>query len=352
MFFTPKLPYLATALLLHAMTFGSTAHADDVSVFLLAGQSNMSGRAPTSQLPAPLQAEQPDILFYYGGDGANPPSELINLRPGSGNTAQKFGPEIIFGRTVADEFSTESFAIIKHARGGTDLANEWDPETGNIFSDFQATVSEGLANITEAGHTPVIKGILWHQGESDTGNGVFTSNYEANLIDLIQSMRDEYGDEVPFFIGEIRRVNANSIIVADAQQAVAEADPFSFFVPADDLTFQDTLHFDAEGQIALGNRYAQAYIEAANTLHGDLNNDGFVGAEDIDIILSNWGDSVTSGDLSLGDADHSASVGQGDLDIVLLHWGEGTPPDVNIPEPASVLSLGSMILICMRRGTR
>ena len=56
------------------------------------------------------------------------------------------------------------------------------------------------------------------------------------------------------------------VTVADAQIAVANADPFASFVPASNLTFQDTYHFDADGQQILGERFAAAYLPEPATM--------------------------------------------------------------------------------------
>ncbi|XAM00292.1 autotransporter-associated beta strand repeat-containing protein [Phycisphaeraceae bacterium D3-23] len=74
--------------------------------------------------------------------------------------------------------------------------------------------------------------------------------------------------------------------------------------------------------------------------NGDLNGDGFVGVEDLDIILAHWGDTVVNGTLALGDADGSGVVGQGDLAVVQANFG--TSPGVNVPEPGTLalLALG------------
>ena len=75
-------------------------------------------------------------------------------------------------------------------------------------------------------------------------------------------------------------------------------------------------------------------------LAGDLNDDGFVGGDDLDIVRSFWGQNVTAGDLLSGDPSGDGFVGGDDLDIVRANWGQGTPPAPNaIPEPSSLLLL-------------
>lgn len=111
---------------------------------------------------------------------------------------------------------------------------------------------------------------------------------------------------------------------------------------------------DADAQLPIDRATGQA-VDISNLLladAGDNNFDGFVGIEDLDLLLANWGDVVARGDLRAGDWDEDGIIGQGDLDLLLTNWGEGTPPETNIPEPASALSLGGLMAMCMRRGTR
>jgi hypothetical protein len=84
-------------------------------------------------------------------------------------------------------------------------------------------------------------------------------------------------------------------------------------------------------------------------LAGDLNSDGFVGIEDLNIVLGNWNDTVTPGDLLMGDPSGDGFVGIEDLNQVLGNWNAGTPPTQGgaIPEPGSLalLAMGTSVLV-------
>jgi hypothetical protein len=238
------------------VSFPALLEAAHYKVFLLGGQSNALGRAQSSGLPTSpvnLQVPQDDILFYYG-------STLTTLRPGSGRETSEFGPEVSFGRAIADALPADNIAIIKYAAGGTALYNDWAPGSGPNYTTFRNTVTAGLAAIQAAGHTTEIAGMLWHQGESDAIEGQQAA-YQTNLTAFIADIRSHYGANLPFLIGEIRRSNGPAFVtVADAQVAVGAADPNAVFVPASDLSFWDTYHIDAPSQVTLGQRFATAYI--------------------------------------------------------------------------------------------
>ena len=86
-------------------------------------------------------------------------------------------------------------------------------------------------------------------------------------------------------------------------------------------------------------------VQALLTIPGDLNGDGFVGLDDLDMIILTWNQTVTEPN-NQADANGDGYVGLDDLDILLGNWNTGIPPEDSaaiIPEPATVgviLSVG------------
>ena len=77
---------------------------------------------------------------------------------------------------------------------------------------------------------------------------------------------------------------------------------------------------------------------------GDTTGDGFVGADDLVVILSNWG---KVGAVRLqGDLNGDGFVGADDYVEVLTYWGVSPPPEP-LPEPASMslIIIGSLALL-------
>lgn len=98
------------------------------------------------------------------------------------------------------------------------------------------------------------------------------------------------------------------------------------------------------------------YVRVYQTSNpGDLNDNGFVGIEDLNIILSNWNQSVPIGDRSRGDiaGNGDGFVGISDLNIVLSNWNAGTPPSAEtlsvVPEPCTLLLLTLCGAVRLRR---
>jgi hypothetical protein len=232
-----------------------------LKVFLLGGQSNMVGSGTdVGDLPPALRGPQDDVLFFYGGT-----SSPISLQPGSGS---QYGPEITFGRAMADAFPGQSIALIKHAQGGTDLQNQWDPATGSVYANFRTVVADGLEALARAGHTNEIVGMLWTQGERDARLG-YGASYEANLNEFIADVRARYGADLPFLLSQLSALQTNLPAdgldqVRQAQANVAATDPNSHLVVTDSFGMRsDNLHFSGAGQVALGQGFADAYLQSS-----------------------------------------------------------------------------------------
>lgn len=264
--------------ILSLLFLASAAHADHYRIYLLGGQSNANGRGDASQLAAPLASPQTDVRFYWHRTQATTnvgwllEDQWIDLAPGSGHGVttpiypKEFGSELSFGRAMADADSSARIALIKYAHGGTNLYSQWSA-SGEMYANFVATVQAGLAALSAAGHTYELRGMIWHQGEADTG--AQADNYEVNLTSLVNRVRNDLfaGQPAPFVIGSISNSQYGSQIttpgtgaykVRQAQQAVAANIVQVGFVNTDGFPVRptDTIHFDHNGQIALGQGFA------------------------------------------------------------------------------------------------
>ncbi|XAL99600.1 hypothetical protein OT109_18725 [Phycisphaeraceae bacterium D3-23] len=98
--------------------------------------------------------------------------------------------------------------------------------------------------------------------------------------------------------------------------------------------------------------YQADRLVAEVRLAGDVTGDGFVGVEDLDVILANWGSQVVAGDSAAGEWTGDGVVGQADLDITLAGWGDGVQPEPNVPEPGSAMLVAGMLSLLTTRRRR
>ena len=109
----------------------------------------------------------------------------------------------------------------------------------------------------------VIKGILLHQGESNTNDSLWTKKVKLVYDNLMKDLNLNPKD-VPLLAGEL--VNADqggacasmNAIIATLPQVI----PNSYVIPSEGCPGRsDHLHFTAEGYRILGKRYAEKMLK-------------------------------------------------------------------------------------------
>src|SRR5262245_43104978 len=270
---------IPVALFLNLFVFTASVRADHYEVFIVAGQSNCDGRGQASDLTGPLAKwakPQDDVLIAYScsklrgavlsSDGFKPLQPGWSVAPGKNRPAKlpsdTFGPEVSFGRGLADRLKEKKVALIKFAEGGTSLAKDWNPEVKDrLYPAFLDFTKKSLKELKDKGHTYTIRGMIWHQGESDAS--LTADEYQKLLTTFIARARaDLETPELPFGIGEVFD-NGKRDTIRAAQKATAEKVKGVFFVSADKLkTFDGGTHFDAASQIELGERFAVGMAKA------------------------------------------------------------------------------------------
>ena len=174
---------------------------------------------------------------------------------------------ICLAESFADLYQKESghdTGIIPCADGGTSL-DQW--KEGSILFDNACYAAELASRSSE------IKGILWHQGESDCKNELYLT-YAERLSNMIDALRARLGmKDIPFIMGGLgdflsecpRSDNfKNYVHVNTALQEVAGSKPYCGFASAEGLgSNPDLLHFSAAALREFGVRYYEEYRRIA-----------------------------------------------------------------------------------------
>ena len=243
-----------------------------VAVYLFGGQSNMAGATSDRSFlnGTPKANPLPDVQIWDGGFNS-----FTALRPGYNDnfgTGNGFGAELGFGHALeaardSGAIESEEIYLIKYAIGATNLAEEWNVDTGGpIYSQFTAWVNDALANLTSNGIGYDIEGMMWMQGENDAFTPSFANSYEANLNRLIADVRRRYDADMDFVIGRLHEeltpffyTEANT--VRQAQVNVANSDARNYWVNTDGFVVNpiDGVHFDSSGHLALGEAFANVF---------------------------------------------------------------------------------------------
>lgn len=246
-----------------------TNHYD---VYLAAGQSNMDGRGSASDLTGDLaiwNQPQSDVRIWYANpvnqDPVNPSYNTgwqtlapgFSVPPGfTGNLpSTRFGPELAFARVMADANPNRRIAVIKVSQGGTSLSSDWKPASGYMYATFTNIARTALQSLTNSGARYTLRGMIWHQGESDGSSS--TATYEARLTEFIAAVRGDFSvANLPFVVGEL--ATNRSVTVRQAQLNVSGKVPYVGFASSSNLVTlaPDDPHFNSAGALIMGQRMA------------------------------------------------------------------------------------------------
>jgi hypothetical protein len=259
----------------------------ETKVFLLGGQSNMAGLGgyagnnpwfltnppiPPADKPCPSPYNMVQTNVKLWSDQTN--NSWADLQPGYGfhfeSTDKTFGPEVSFGYTLKQQFPNDDIYLVKLGVNGSDLAYSWNPDgSGGNYNLFKASVNAAVQDLTGAGESPIIAGMIWMQGEGDAQYPALASAYETNLTNLIEHVRSDFdAPDMRFVIGRIatyydtKPTPGGNATVRAAQMAVAGAVPNTAWVDTDDLSWAYIGHYGTDGQIELGIRFANEFVQA------------------------------------------------------------------------------------------
>lgn len=228
-------------------------------LYLLAGQSNMAGRGIVTGKD---QETHPRVLaLSKEGEWELAVDPIHYDKPVAGVGLGKS-----FALALATENPEIAIGLIPAACGGSPIET-WEP--GGYHGQTQShPYDDAIKRAKRAMRDGVLKGILWHQGESDS-NAERAYLYKDRLRALIKRFRDELGDgDLPFIIGQLGKFPENPwnqyrAVVNDAHIDIAKEMRNVGFVISDGLTCKaDNVHFDAYSLRRFGRRYADVYLDA------------------------------------------------------------------------------------------
>jgi hypothetical protein len=227
-------------------------------LFLLVGQSNMAGRgtveAQDKQVP-------PRVLMLNKAGDWVPAVEPLHFDKSSAGV----GLGRTFGILQAEANPEITVGLIPCAVGGSPI-DTWKP--GEYYAATKSHPwDDAMKRAQLALKSGELKGILWHQGESDC-TAALAPGYEAKLHALILAMRKELAaPEVPFIVGQMGQFadkpwKEPHFQVNEAHRTLGGKVPHTAFVSSQDLKHKgDKVHFDAASYREFGKRYAEVFAK-------------------------------------------------------------------------------------------
>ena len=225
-------------------------------LFVLAGQSNMAGRGAVEAIDS---TPHPRVLALKEDGSWGPATEPLHWDKPS---IIGVGPGYAFGRAMAERFPDVRIGLIPTAVGGSSI-RAWTP--GGLHEQTQSHPwDDALERIKRAREITdgELKGIIWHQGESDSAD--YHDEYAAAAADLIARLRSELGEpNLPFVAGQMGAfyvdAHPGSEVVNAAIADLPSQVENTAFVSAEGTVHKgDDVHFDAASARTMGERYAEA----------------------------------------------------------------------------------------------
>ena len=236
-------------------------------VFVLYGQSNMAGGIKErfgGTLTEKEKTPTPHILqvrFHskrFRGEGWFPAVHPLHIIPGR---PQSFGLGLPFAKEYLKRNPGVTVGLLPCAYGGKRM---------DLLKAGSGLYNGVVAKCKFAQESGVIKGVLWHQGESDAFNEDRCKVYEGRLHQMIAALRKDIAvPDLPFISGEMSIKNyPKDNPVQAANRTLPQKVKNTGWVRTDDLTFCDgpnkNVHFDRKSLIKMAQRYCEAYEKVVN----------------------------------------------------------------------------------------
>lgn len=299
------------AVLLFSMLLSSSLFAQDksVKVFILAGQSNMEGKAPNKLLEYQATAPKTQKLFAHlrkDGEWMVRDDVFIKFLDRKGpltigfGSPNRTGPELEFGFKMGQHFE-EPVLFIKTAWGGHSLYKNFRPPSAGLPSDellqkeldqarkqvekenekhkrndplptleeikasYGTSYREMMKEVRDVaqnlethfpelkGYKPEISGFVWFQGWNDQYGGA-EKTYAANMQHFINDVRNDLkSPKLPFVIAAMGQNGSSPaerelLVVREAQLRMNDVPEFKGNVKA----FRTDLLVDKDAESLFG----------------------------------------------------------------------------------------------------
>ena len=245
-------------------------------IFLSFGQSNMEGNARIEQMdtegisPRYQMMSAVDMPKMGRKMGEWYPAVPPLCRENTGLT-----PVDYFGRALVENLPENvKVGVINVSVGGIDIKGFMSDSIANycktcptwMVGMLEAYDNNPLKRLIEMGKKAqekgVIKGILFHQGETNTGQEDWIYKVQGVFEEICRELKLNK-DEIPFLAGEVVNADrggtcaAHNPVIAKLPSVIKNCKVIS---SAGCTNAADHLHFDAAGYRKLGRRYAAAIL--------------------------------------------------------------------------------------------
>ena len=268
---------VVAGIVLFGVALAKAAPDPNFHVYIAYGQSNMGGTADAQSAD---KAENPRFKIFAtqkcSGKGRNTLGEVYPAVPSLFNCGNTISIADWFGRTMADSMPDVTVAIIPVAVGGASIklfdqdqyksylstAESWLQNYAKEYAS-DGNVTKTIIDIAKkAQEKGVIKGFIFHQGETDGGYPDWAKIVKKTRDDILKALNMS-SDTVPFVAGELLR---EGCCYSDRVSKLPNTMDNTYYASSENLkgNGQDRYHFNHDAYVEFGKRYAAQMLKAVN----------------------------------------------------------------------------------------
>lgn len=262
----PNVPDSITSLVQPEWDVPATERGN-LKLFVLIGQSNMSGRG---SLDSPFVPKQHTSVYMFNKDyrwyPAREPLGSMALEVDwvaqDGGTG--VGPGLAFAEEILSKIPEAKIGLIPCARGASSIA-DWQPNVSQ-----NSLYGACLKRVMAASPYGNVAGVLISQGEDDTldpklfpDRVLSPDSWGIKFASLVWTLRDDLNQSLlPVIFSQLpdysedQRPHWTTVREQQAQVSL----PNVRMIVTEDLTLEEGVHFGTESQVEIGRRFAEAYL--------------------------------------------------------------------------------------------
>lgn len=232
------------------------------NLFVLVGESHLFGvKGDAIAYPPDPEGLDADIPFYSVEFGSGAPAAWTRLgsQPGLFPDGH-FGPEISLARALRR--GGWNPAIFKYSHPYSSVAEDWLlPGEGGLYDLMRIELEKAIGDFSAKGHTVILRGLVWLQGESDASDPEMAAAYESSLATILAHFRRRYGSDDMLTVLSADMHHPHTLqnpAVITAQKRLTEA-PGTAFVSIAGLDKKDGHNLSGGGLWQLGKRLAETF---------------------------------------------------------------------------------------------